>query len=496
MEQVFKYYNLKNYEQIKKLISLVKENIYEKDEIFDLSFLALLSNQSIFLLGKPGIAKSLIARRLKYCFKNSINFEYLMNRFSTPDEIFGPISIKALEEGKYVRNIQNYLPSANIVFLDEIWKSSPAVLNSLLLIINEKIYKNGEKEIKVPLYLLISASNELPAKNEGLEALYDRFTIRYIAEGILKEKNFSKMISSITPIEIEVDSSIQISQQNYYRWLEEINTVQANKFLIDFLLQLRKKLAHEFPSLYVSDRRWKRIAFIIFASAYYNNRIEPTIIDCLVVPFCIWENYEDEVKTKKIFNNFFVENIKLELNCKSNFYNLKFKNILKQLKTLNLKDINFKKYNLGFKKTQFFRLYNLNDVKKYFFLNLDYFKHLQNNIDKFLKIKFYFLDSNKNYKIIYLKVKLDDHFNLYIKKYDCKFYFEQIQNANLSNYVFLKLIKELNDLKKDIEKVIVAKKDVVKYFKNQKCLFLNNYKNKLLNDYKLLKKNKKNEKQL
>ena len=120
MEQNFKYYNLNNFQNLQRLICLAKENVFEKDEIFDLTFLALLSNESIFLLGKPGIAKSLIARRLKYCFKNSVNFEYLMNKFSTPDEIFGPISIKAFEKEEYARNIKNYLPSANIVFLDEI----------------------------------------------------------------------------------------------------------------------------------------------------------------------------------------------------------------------------------------------------------------------------------------------------------------------------------------------------------------------------------------
>jgi len=171
-------------EQITKLLDDLNEGVYEKQEVIALTLLTAVAGESIFLLGAPGVAKSLIARRLKYAFKDGSSFEYLMNRFSTPDEIFGPVSIKQLrDEDKYQRVVENYLPTATVVFLDEIWKAGPSIQNALLTILNEKIYRNGDVIINpVPMKALISASNELPSKGEGLEALWDRFLVRIVVD--------------------------------------------------------------------------------------------------------------------------------------------------------------------------------------------------------------------------------------------------------------------------------------------------------------------------
>ena len=178
-----------------EVIAGMRHGALERDEAMALSLLSAMAGESMFLLGLPGVGKSMMARRLKTAFENATVFEYLMSRFSTPDEIFGPVSISKLKDSdRYERVTTGFLPEAEVVFLDEIWKAGPAIQNSLLTVLNEKVYLNGNREMPLPLKGIIAASNELPAKDEGLEALWDRFLIRYVVEPIEKPENFIKLL--------------------------------------------------------------------------------------------------------------------------------------------------------------------------------------------------------------------------------------------------------------------------------------------------------------
>lgn len=321
-------------ERFKQLLGEMNRGIYEKETEISLSLLAALAGESIILLGPPGVAKSMVARQLKTAFRDAQSFEYLMSRFSTPDEIFGPVSIQKLKTSDtYERAMEGYLPTADVVFLDEIWKAGPAIQNTLLTVINEKIFRNGNREMHLPLKLLVAASNELPAKGEGLEALWDRFVIRIESRPIKLEKNFRAMLleshadflgptdftdstdfSGFTGGLGHADfadnadfSDLKITAEEYAEWAEKICKIGVKEEVLDAISAIRKSLravnvdeAAERRNIYVSDRRWKNIVHLLRTSAFMQDREEVDICDLLPIYHCLWQEPEERDAIRNI----------------------------------------------------------------------------------------------------------------------------------------------------------------------------------------------------
>jgi MoxR-like ATPase len=286
--------------KITELLKRLNEGVFEKQEVFAMTLLTAIAGESIFLLGAPGVAKSLIARRLKYAFKEGTAFEYLMNRFSTPDEIFGPVSISKLKEDKYERNIKNYLPGASVIFLDEIWKAGPSIQNTLLTVLNEKIYRNGDHEIQLPLKAIISASNELPSKGEGLEALWDRFLVRQIVGCVNDIQNFNEMITKTgNANQSAIGEALKISDEDYKKWNKKIDEIIIPENVLNVIsvirnyIQLHNQLDdNKEKQIYISDRRWRKIVRLLRTSAFLNDRIAVDLMDCFLIKDCIWNEPE------------------------------------------------------------------------------------------------------------------------------------------------------------------------------------------------------------
>lgn len=284
--------------RITTLVTQVSEGVFEREEIIAVALLGALCGQNTFLYGPPGTAKSLISRRIACAFHDTVYFEYLMNRFSTPEEIFGPVSIKELKEDHYVRKTNHYLPKAEFAFLDEIWKSSPAILNTLLTLINERIFRNGEQIENVPLKALIAASNETPSANQGLDALYDRFIIRLMVEPISQTKHFEHLINNEpTEASIVIDNNIVVKSTEWEEWRKEIQGVQLSPETLTIIHFIRDELVKNFDELkvYVSDRRWQRAAILIKASAFFNGRNKTNHSDAILLQHCLW-THEDNRK--------------------------------------------------------------------------------------------------------------------------------------------------------------------------------------------------------
>lgn len=301
--------NLK--QRVGQLLHELGLGVYEKETELGLGLLAALAGESILLLGPPGIAKSMVSRRLSGAFACARTFEYLMSRFSTPDEIFGPVSISRLKANDcYERATEGYLPQADVAFLDEIWKAGPAIQNTLLTIINEKRYLNGNRMMQVPLKLLVAASNELPTQGEGLEALWDRFLVRVMCQPIAQERNFRRMLCPLPAPPTggvtqggQSESRYAFSEDEYAEVQQMAAAVTVPDAVLDVIQVIRQRLKDVavegediHRTLYVSDRRWKKIVGLMRTSAVIHDRQEVQVADLMVAVPCLW-NEPDEIRS-------------------------------------------------------------------------------------------------------------------------------------------------------------------------------------------------------
>ena len=278
--------------RIRTIRDALTEGLVERDVAVRLALLAALAGEHLLLIGPPGTAKSLVARRLRLAFRDAAYFERLLTKFSVPEELFGPLSIKSLEEDRYERLTESYLPTASVAFLDEIFKANSAILNALLTILNERMFDNGTDREKTPLVAVVGASNELP-EGEELDALFDRFLLR-LHVGPVSKDAFPDLLKLRGDDEPSMSEGLGLTKGDLDTVRKEAGKVDVPDGVTALLCDLREWCIAE--KIRVSDRRWRKVVKLLQTSAWTSGRDAVSVWDCWLLQHCLWRKTDEREK--------------------------------------------------------------------------------------------------------------------------------------------------------------------------------------------------------
>lgn len=271
------------------VVAPMKSLFIGKDEVVDLMALCLVAGENLFLYGPPGTAKTALVHALARGVQGK-SFDYLLTRFTEPSELFGPFDIRRLREGELVTNTTGMLPTADLVFLDELLNANSAILNSLLLALNERIFRRGAEKWKLPALLFVGASNHLP-EDEALKALFDRFLVRVRCDDVPGDRLQDLLVAGWRLQQPDVFPEAGLSADDVRRMqaaVPSVDLAELRPFYAECILRLRQ------AGFTISDRRAVRMQRLAAASALLAGRSAALPQDAWVLRH-LWDQ-EDQIE--------------------------------------------------------------------------------------------------------------------------------------------------------------------------------------------------------
>jgi len=235
----------------------------EREFVIDGLLATLLSKQNAFLLGVPGTGKSDLVRNICKGITAANYFGYLLTPTTDPSEVFGPVAVTKLLKDEYTRDVTGYLPDSHIGFLDELFRGSSAILNSLLTLLNERTFNNGKTIVKTPIQSIVAATNSWPDE-ESLQAFADRFLFRPTVDLLKKPVSKRRLDEWALGLVERPQVGEHLTLEELHQLQDAASEVCASEEFLDRFGSVWEMLASR--NITVSDRR--RVQILKFLKAW------------------------------------------------------------------------------------------------------------------------------------------------------------------------------------------------------------------------------------